>query len=66
MMKKTLLGVVLSSLVLLGSSMDVDAKRLGGSKSMGKQNNSVTQKQAAPAAAPAAPAAQPADRKSVV
>lgn len=60
MMKKTLLGVVLSSLVLLGSSMDVDAKRLGGSKSMGKQNNSVTQKQAAPAAAPAAPAAQPA------
>ncbi len=60
MMKKSLLGVVLSSLVLLGSSMDVDAKRLGGSKSMGKQNSSVTQKQATPAAAPAAPAAQPA------
>ena len=59
MMKKSLLGVVFSSLVLLGSSMDVDAKRLGGSKSMGKQNSSVTQKQAAPAAAPAAPAAQP-------
>jgi predicted lipid-binding transport protein (Tim44 family) len=60
MMKKSLVYLVLSSFVLLGSSMDVDAKRLGGSKSLGKQSNTVTQKQAAPAQTAPAPAAQPA------
>ncbi|MEO0047286.1 MAG: hypothetical protein RLZZ410_245 [Pseudomonadota bacterium] len=58
-MKKSLVYLVLSSFVLLGSSMDVDAKRLGGSKNLGKQSNTVTQKQAAPAQAAPAPAAQP-------
>lgn len=58
-MKKSLVYLVLSSFVLLGSSMDVDAKRLGGSKNLGKQSNTVTQKQAAPAQATPAPAAQP-------
>lgn len=57
MLKKSFVYLVLSSFVLLGSSMDVEAKRLGGSKSFGKQS-SLTKKQAAPA--PAAPAAQPA------
>ena len=57
MLKKSFVYLVLSSFVLLGSSMEVEAKRLGGSKSFGKQT-SLTKKQAAPA--PAAPAAQPA------
>jgi predicted lipid-binding transport protein (Tim44 family) len=43
------------SLVLALGAMDVEAKRLGGGKSFGKQSNNVTQREAAPAA-PAAPA----------
>ena len=58
-LKKSFVYLVLSSFVLLGSSMDVEAKRLGGSKSVGKQSN-VAKKEATPAAKPAAPAAAPA------
>jgi predicted lipid-binding transport protein (Tim44 family) len=68
MLKKSFVYLVLSSFVLMGTSFDAEAKRMGGSKSMGKQSQSVTQKQqAAPAQAPAAapasaakPAAAPA------
>ena len=60
-MKKTIIWLVLSSFVLLGTSLNADAKRLGGSKSMGRQSSTVTQKQqAAPTAPAAAPAATPA------
>jgi len=51
--------VFLIALMLSFSSVDSYAKRLGGSKSMGRQSTTVTQKQAAPAQ-PAAPAANPA------
>ncbi len=55
-------GVLAASLALV--SMDADAaKRLGGGKSLGKQSNNVTQRDAAPsapAAAPGAAAAKPA------
>jgi len=42
------------SLVLALGAVDVEAKRLGGGKSVGKQSSNVTQREAAPAA-PAAP-----------
>lgn len=51
--------LMLSCLVAM-TSMGVEAKRLGSSKSMGRQSSTVTQKQAAPVAQPAAPAATPA------
>ncbi len=68
MLKKSFVYLALSSFVLMGTSFDAEAKRMGGSKSMGKQSQGVTQKQqAAPAQAPAAapataakPAAAPA------
>jgi predicted lipid-binding transport protein (Tim44 family) len=68
MFKKSFVYLVLSSFVLMGVSFDAEAKRMGGSRSMGKQSQGVTQKQqAAPAQAPAAapataakPAAAPA------
>jgi predicted lipid-binding transport protein (Tim44 family) len=61
MLKKSFVYLVLSSFVLMGTSFDAEAKRMGGSKSMGKQSQSVTQKQQAAPAQPAqAPAAQPA------
>jgi predicted lipid-binding transport protein (Tim44 family) len=44
------------SLVLVLSAVDAEAKRLGGSRSIGKQSNNVTQREATPPAAPAAPA----------
>jgi predicted lipid-binding transport protein (Tim44 family) len=45
----------------MGASFDADAKRMGGSKSVGKQSQSVTQKQQAAPAQPAqAPTAAPA------
>lgn len=43
------------SLVLVLSAVDAEAKRLGGSRSIGKQSNNVTQREATPPAAPAAP-----------
>ncbi|MFN4361036.1 MAG: Tim44 domain-containing protein [Hylemonella sp.] len=49
------LSIVLS-LVLVVSAVDAEAKRLGGSRSIGKQSNNVTQREATPPAAPAAPA----------
>ena len=61
MFKKSFVYLVLSSFVMMGASFDAEAKRMGGSKSMGKQSQSVTQKQQAAPAQPAqAPAAQPA------
>lgn len=61
------------SLVLAFGAVDVEAKRLGGGKTVGKQSSNVTQREAAPAAptqnatTPAkpapAPAAAPAPRK---
>ncbi len=59
------------SLVLAFGAVDVEAKRLGGGKSIGKQSSNVTQREAAPAAptqnaaaaAKPAPAAAPAPRK---
>jgi predicted lipid-binding transport protein (Tim44 family) len=61
MLKKSFVYLVLSSFVLMGASFDAEAKRMGGSKSMGKQSQSVTQKQQAAPAQPAqAPAAAPA------
>ena len=62
-MKKTIVWLALSSFVLMSASFDADAKRLGGSRSMGRQSPSVTQKQQAAPAAPAAPAAAPAAAK---
>jgi predicted lipid-binding transport protein (Tim44 family) len=44
------------SLVLVLSAVDAEAKRLGGSRSVGKQSNNVTQREATPPAAPTAPA----------
>jgi predicted lipid-binding transport protein (Tim44 family) len=58
-MKKFWACLMLSFLVAM-TSMSVEAKRLGGSKSMGRQSSTVTQKQTAPAAQPAAPTATPA------
>jgi len=55
-MKKTIIWLALFSFVLLGASFDVEARRLGGSKSMGRQSSTVTQKQQA---APVTPAAAP-------
>ena len=43
------------SLVLVLSAVDAEAKRLGGSRSIGKQSNNVTQREATPPSAPAAP-----------
>ena len=61
MFKKSLVYLVLSSFVLMGASFDANAKRMGGSKSVGKQSQSVTQKQQAAPAQPAqAPTAAPA------
>ena len=61
MLKKSFVYLVLSSFVLMGASFDAEAKRMGGSKSMGKQSQGVTQKQQAAPAQPAqAPAAAPA------
>jgi predicted lipid-binding transport protein (Tim44 family) len=61
MFKKSFVYLVLSSFVLMGASFDADAKRMGGSKSVGKQSQSVTQKQQAAPAQPAqAPTAAPA------
>jgi len=58
------LWTVTLSLVLALGAVDVEAKRLGGGKSLGKQSGNVTQREAAPAAptqnkaapAPASPA----------
>ncbi|MDF1483775.1 Tim44 domain-containing protein, partial [Ramlibacter sp. H39-3-26] len=48
--------VLLAALALVHA--DAEAKRLGGSKSLGRQSPNVTQREAAaPAAVPAAPAA---------
>ncbi len=58
-MKKTIIWLALSSFVLLGTSFNADAKRIGGSKSMGRQSSSVTQKQQA-APTPATPTQTPA------
>jgi predicted lipid-binding transport protein (Tim44 family) len=61
MFKKSFVYLVLSSFVLMGASFDANAKRMGGSKSVGKQSQSVTQKQQAAPAQPAqAPTAAPA------
>jgi predicted lipid-binding transport protein (Tim44 family) len=61
MLKKSFVYLVLSSFVLMGTSFDAEAKRMGGSKSFGKQSQSVTKKQQAAPAQPAqAPAAAPA------
>ncbi len=61
MFKKSFVYLVLSSFVLMGASFDADAKRMGGSKNVGKQSQSVTQKQQAAPAQPAqAPTAAPA------
>jgi len=61
MFKKSLVYLVLSSFVLMGASFDANAKRMGGSKNVGKQSQSVTQKQQAAPAQPAqAPTAAPA------
>lgn len=43
------------SLVLVLSAVDAEAKRLGGSRSIGKQSSNVTQREATPPAAAAAP-----------
>ncbi len=61
MFKKSFVYLVLSSFVLMGASFDADAKRMDGSKNVGKQSQSVTQKQQAAPAQPAqAPTAAPA------
>jgi predicted lipid-binding transport protein (Tim44 family) len=56
------LFTVLLTVVLTGVfSFDAEARRLGGGKSLGRQSSNVTQREAAPAAAPAAPTAARAD-----
>ena len=50
--------LILSTVLLLGFAIDANAKRMGGSRSIGKQSNTVTQRQAnPPQAAPASPSA---------
>lgn len=50
--------ILLSTVLLVGFTLDANAKRLGGSRSIGKQSNTVTQRQSAPPqAAPASPTA---------
>jgi predicted lipid-binding transport protein (Tim44 family) len=61
---KSILTLVAAVAVSLGLAFEVEAKRLGGGGSMGKQNSNVTQRQApdrdaAPAGSQAAPAAAP-------
>lgn len=58
-MKKTIVWLALSSVVLLSTSFDAEAKRLGGSRSMGRQSPTVVQKQQVAPVAPT-PAAAPA------
>ena len=50
----TLLAAAVTLTVALGS-VDAEAKRLGGGKSVGKQSSNVTQREAAPAAQPTPP-----------
>ena len=45
--------------------LDADARRMGGGKSIGKQSSNVTQREAAPPAAPAAPMQQNAANSAV-
>ncbi len=54
-MKRNLWAVLLVCASMAVVSLDADAKRLGGGKSMGRQSNNVTQREAAPPAAPGAP-----------
>ena len=55
------LSLVALTVALAFTGAEVEAKRMGGGKSVGKQSSNVTQREAAPAAAkPAAPAAAPA------
>ena len=55
------LSLVALTVDLAFTGAEVEAKRMGGGKSVGKQSSNVTQREAAPAAAkPAAPAAAPA------
>ncbi|MET3517549.1 MAG: Tim44 domain-containing protein [Gammaproteobacteria bacterium] len=54
-MKRNLWAVLLVCASMAVVSLDADAKRLGGGKSMGRQSNNVTQREAAPTAAPGAP-----------
>lgn len=56
--KRILLGISLMALLSMGTSFDVEAKRLGGAKNIGRQAPAHSQKQATPAQ-PAAPTAQP-------
>ena len=58
MLKKSMVYLTLAMFLTAGSMSNVDAKRLGGSKNVGKQAPTATQKQAAPTQ-PAAPAAAP-------
>ncbi|MFN7085620.1 MAG: Tim44 domain-containing protein [Burkholderiales bacterium] len=52
---KKLLAVVAAVFGLSMVAVDADAKRLGGGKSLGKQRESITQRQATPQQAPAQP-----------
>ncbi len=52
-----MLAAVVTVTMALGS-VDAEAKRMGGGKSVGKQSSNVTQREATPPNAPAAPAAQ--------
>lgn len=65
---KKLLAVVAAMAGLSMVAIDADAKRLGGGKSIGKQREAVTQRQATPQQAPAQPqaatAATPAQQPS--
>lgn len=58
-MKKTIVGLMFVSFLVLGLSVDAQAKRLGGGRSFGKQSSLITPKQASPAQ-PVAPVAKPA------
>ena len=60
---KLMVGAMVAT-IALGTAFDADAKRMGGSRSVGKQSSSVTQRQQTPPTTPsptqqAAPAAQP-------
>jgi hypothetical protein len=60
---KLVTGALVATLAL-GAAMDANAKRMGGSRSFGKQSSTVTQRQQTPPTTPsptqqAAPSAQP-------
>ncbi|MFT4269091.1 MAG: Tim44 domain-containing protein, partial [Xenophilus sp.] len=61
-MKRNFWGVLLVCASVALVSLDADARRMGGGKSLGRQSNNVTQREAASPGTPAAPSQSAAAR----